>query len=164
MKICGVDPGFKGAIVFLNGKGEVLSRYRMPTFTYKQVNGKNKTLIHAETLATIIKSEAPSEVWIEDVHSMPQDGHVGAFSFGRGFGTLIGCFAALDVPTRFVRPQAWKAAMKVTADKSTSRRRALALFPGKEKMLTTADDCEAAMIALYGLMARSVTTLGAKRF
>jgi hypothetical protein len=44
----------------------------------------------------------------------------------------------------------------VSADKATSKRRARALFPGKEKMLSSADKCEAALIGIYGHCSRGV--------
>lgn len=163
MKMLGIDPGHKGSLVLLNERGTVLARHRMPTFKYNLRSGKTRTAVDAVKLTAIIKSMAPDEAWIENVHSQPKDGHVGAFTFGRGFGTLIGVFAALGISARFIEPATWKAAMKVTANKGTSTRRAKQLFPGAEKMLTTADDCEAAMIGLYGLMARQVTALGAAR-
>lgn len=163
MKMLGIDPGHKGSLVLINERGVVLARHRMPTFKYTLKSGKNKTAVDAVKLTAIIKAMGPDAAWIENVHSKPTDGHVGAFTFGKGFGTLIGVLAALGVPTRFIEPATWKAAMKVTADKGTSTRRAKQLFPGAEKMLTTADDCEAAMIGLYGLMARQVTALGAAR-
>jgi hypothetical protein len=40
-----------------------------------------------------------------------QDGVVGAFSFGRGYGTLIGVLGGLRVPRYFPPPQEWKGAL-----------------------------------------------------
>lgn len=154
MKMCGVDPGSKGALSFINERGILLSSHRIPTYQHVMSSGKKRTRVNAEALARLVKSEAPDEVWIEDVHSRPKDGHVGAFAFGRNLGTLIGCFAACGVPTRFISPSAWKDTMCVKADKSTSIARAAKLFPGSGTILKTADHAESALIALYGLMVR----------
>ncbi len=44
---------------------------------------------------------------IEKVHSMPTDGHVGAFRFGENFGMWQGVLAALRIKFDMVTPQAW---------------------------------------------------------
>jgi len=152
MKILGVDPGTKGSLAFLNEKGELLACYRVPTYDHVMSDGKKRKRVDGAKVAAIIKHEAPTTAFIEDVHSCPKDGHVGAFAFGRTVGSLTGVLAALGVPTHAVGILAWKRAMRVTSNKGTAKARAARLFPGKAKLLKTADDCEAALIGLYGLM------------
>lgn len=152
MKVLGIDPGAKGSLAFLNEKGELLACYRIPTFKHVLKSGKKRTRVDGERLAAIIKREAPTVAYIEDVHSQARDGHVGAFAFGRTVGTLTGVLAALGVPTQSVGILEWKGAMRVTSDKETAKARAVTLFPGKSALLKTADDCEAALIGLYSLL------------
>jgi crossover junction endodeoxyribonuclease RuvC len=84
---------------------------------------------------------------------MPGEGHVGAFSFGDGFGVIKGVLAGLRIPSTSVEPQVWKKTLRVPADKKLSKARAIELFPDCSKKFTRPDLAEACMIALYGMMA-----------
>jgi crossover junction endodeoxyribonuclease RuvC len=84
---------------------------------------------------------------------MPRDGHVGAFSFGRSYGIIETALAAAQIPFRTVRPQVWKKAMGVLADKDQARQMATQLIPsGAEFWPLKKHDgrAEAALIAQYG--------------
>jgi hypothetical protein len=89
---------------------------------------------------------------IENVQSTPNDGHVGAFTFGKVTGIAIGIFAGLDIPLASVAPAKWKMQMRVPADKKASKNRASELFPNCTAGWSREMDhgrSEAAIIALY---------------
>jgi hypothetical protein len=50
-------------------------------------------------------SQPPSRVWLEKVHTMPGEGPVGAFSFGRTYGLIRGICCANFLPINDVTPQ-----------------------------------------------------------
>jgi crossover junction endodeoxyribonuclease RuvC len=68
-------------------------------------------------------------VVIEDVHSMRGQGVASTFKFGRAFGAVEGVVGALDYPHVRVTPLRWKRRMGVTADKESSRAKAIELWP-----------------------------------
>jgi crossover junction endodeoxyribonuclease RuvC len=75
---------------------------------------------------------------IEQVHAMPGEGAVGAFSFGTGYGIWLGLLAALQVPHQFVTPQAWKKLMLAggAKEKDAARLKAMQLYPCVADRLT----------------------------
>jgi crossover junction endodeoxyribonuclease RuvC len=60
---------------------------------------------------------------------MPRDGVAAAFSFGKGYGILLGVVATLGIPYTCVTPRTWKSKYLLFADKNASRQRATELFP-----------------------------------
>ena len=100
---------------------------------------------------------APERVILEHVHSMPSDGHVGAFRFGDSFGVIRGVLGALGLQPVLIAPAEWKPAIGAPADKRKSRARASELFPGQAHLWKRAKDdgrAEAAMLGLYALKRR----------
>lgn len=79
---------------------------------------------------------------------------VNAFSFGENKGHVKMAAAAVGARRRFVSPAVWKRDLRCTADKDTSRQRARQLFPNDVQLLKSEAKCEAALIALYGLLNR----------
>lgn len=69
--------------------------------------------------------------YLEKVASSPQMGVVSAFTFGRGYGTLIGALAALKIPRTYIVPAKWQKALGCLSkgDKNVTKRRAQELFP-----------------------------------
>jgi hypothetical protein len=148
--ILGIDPGLSGALAFYEPATGALDTYDMPTFRVG-----TKTAIDEYGLARLIDSWSPrvGEVWLELVGVRPGEGAVGAFSFGRGYGTLRGICAANFLTIHDVTPKAWKTALKVSGDKDEARARASALFPrhgGLWPLKKHDGRAEAALIALYG--------------
>ena len=66
---------------------------------------------------------------VEQVGSMPKQGIVGAFTFGKGYGQIIGMLQTLGVPYTLVRPQAWK---KVVLAGTTKDKAAAIAFCARE--------------------------------
>lgn len=147
--ILGIDPGLSGALALLDIDGS-LEVIDMPTLQLK------KRVVDEYALARIIDdwSSRIREVWIEQVGVRPGEGAVGAFSFGRGYGLLRGVCAANFLTMMDVTPGAWKAALKVPAEKDGARARASALLPRSAHLwpLKKHDGrAEAACIALHGM-------------
>ena len=71
------------------------------------------------------------------------------FTFGKGYGTILGVLAALEVPIVLVRPQKWQkvlglgtsTGMTKSAWKNKLKARAQQLYPGNTITLKTADAC-----------------------
>lgn len=153
-KILGIDPGLHGALALYDPATGDLSVFDVPTLNVG-LKGKRKLIIDEYALARAVDDVAATvgEVWLEKVGTMPGEGPVGAFSFGRSYGLIRGICCANFLTIHDVTPQAWKGALKVVANKDHSRQRASALFPRSAHLwprVKDADRAEAAMIALYG--------------
>jgi crossover junction endodeoxyribonuclease RuvC len=106
-------------------------------------------------LARLIDAWAPlnPQAWVEQVATRPGEGAVGAFSFGKSYGLVLGVLAAHFIKIEHVTPASWKTALKVKGDKDVSRQRASALFPTYSGLWARVRDdgrAEAALIAYYG--------------
>jgi hypothetical protein len=151
--MAGVDPGLNGAICVIAGNGE-LEVYDMPTL------GDGKRTIDPHGLAGIF-GIGIAHAFIEQVASMPRDGHVGAFKFGTTFGHTIQAAASAGVAYTLVTPVKWKRAMGLTASKTDAVARASQLMPDHARRWMVARGyctkaqaegrAEAALIAFYGL-------------
>lgn len=155
-KVLGIDPGLDGGLGFLSRDGAV-KLYRMPTRAKFLKSGKKRREIDEDALAKIIRAESPDVVWIEDVHAIGgkgkngrRDGVVGAFSFGEGKGILKGVVGALGIPRRYVDPQVWKGALRLSAAQDEVAR-ARALFPAYAETIKGSGPSEGLLIAFYGL-------------
>jgi hypothetical protein len=154
--ILGIDPGLSGAIALYDEASGDLQVWDMPVFNVGKAPSK-KFVIDESGLARLIDSIAAqvSECWLELVGSRPGEGHVGAFTFGKGYGMLRGVLAANFITIRDVTPAQWKAAMGVKGDKDVSRRAASNLFPrhaDKWPLVKHDGRAEAALIAKFGAL------------
>jgi crossover junction endodeoxyribonuclease RuvC len=102
----GVDPGKDGgfAAIVPTATGPcIYDAMKMP------LSGNE---IDAVTLADIVKihrSRSGGAVAIvERVGAMPKQGLSSTFNFGKGYGLVLGVFAALGVRVELVTPQRWK--------------------------------------------------------
>lgn len=149
--IIGIDPGITGAMAAINQDAELVGLYDMPvmsgTGSRQQVNGTE--------LAKIIQSIRLGQVMsarMEDVSTMPSDGRVGAFAFGKGVGVILGILMTLQIPYTLVRPQEWKKRAGLwKKDKEASRTLAQQLYP-EASLARKKDDgrAEAILIARFG--------------
>ena len=146
--ILGVDPGKTGAIAAVDATTGVLVWVEdMP----HDVNGA--------LIRELLLNEHAIGAWVEQVHAMPRQGVSSTFAFGVAYGKVLGALTALLVPVHHVTPATWKKAMRVTADKGTSRTRAVDLFPTHAGTFARVKDdgrAEAALIARYGWEQRGV--------
>lgn len=144
--ILGVDIGMNGCLSFYDGQ-ELLC-YPMPT--YKVTGGNELDILR---VADIIRTNAPTEAYIEKAMLMPVNGKKAYQKLGEAEGAFKGILCGLKIPYTIIRPQEWKKAMSCPADKDAARMRASQLLPqfahnwDKKK-----DDgvAEASLIALFG--------------
>lgn len=92
----GVDPGQKGGIASIAPSAEDPLIFMMPK-TPRDVFRTLRHLKNSKTLAVIERSQP-----------MPKQGVVSVFSYGVGYGVLLGCLEALEIPYVEVRPLEWK--------------------------------------------------------
>lgn len=134
----GVDPGANGAIALIRGR-KILDVFRLKDKTGLEI--KN-WLRHQRTLYSDIRGA------IEQVSSSPQMGVVSAFTFGKGYGHLIGMLDAFEIPYEFVRPQKWQKALGCLSkgDKNVTKAAAHRTWPNYK---ATHADADALLIALW---------------
>jgi crossover junction endodeoxyribonuclease RuvC len=149
VKIIGVDPGLKGGLVVVDGRGRLVSAHKMP-LVYVKRNRKSKQVIDPYALADIFLDALPDHAVVEDVFATPQMGVVSAATFQEGKGFLLGICAALKIPVLPASPNKWKKDMGLTADKNAAKALARSLFTDGAKRLPTEGICEAALIAIWG--------------
>jgi crossover junction endodeoxyribonuclease RuvC len=150
----GIDPGLSGAIARYDAAGS-LDVVDVPTHALVR-NGKNKREIDLQETARILDAmakEAGTQIWIEQVASMPGQGVSSVFAFGKAYGILLGIAASTFTPIHLVTPSVWKREMGVTASKDGSRAKASSLLPAHSHNWSRVKDdgrAEATLIALYG--------------
>lgn len=149
---CGIDPGLTGAIAFLDTEKMILTVHDMPTVVIENSSGAKRQYLLPDKLADLIDAGNPDLSLIENVHSTPNDGHVGAFTFGKATGIVHGVFAGLGLALEQVSPGKWKKDLRVPADKEEAMNIASRLFPFCRSLWARKKDhgrAEAALIALY---------------
>lgn len=98
MNYIGIDPGLHGGLAGVNESSVILEP--MP------VSGGE---IDAHGVCVWLDGVHASLVCIEKVHAMPKQGVASTFKFGKGYGTILGVCAAMNICVELVTPQAWKA-------------------------------------------------------
>lgn len=149
--IGGIDPGLTGALAILDFQDFVLHIWDTPVVVTR-VGDKDRKRCDPVAFADAMSYFPIDYCTIENVHSTPNDGHTGAFTFGKVTGIAIGIAAGLDIPLASVAPAKWKMQMQVPADKKASKNRASQLFPNCTAAWSREMDhgrSEAAIIALY---------------
>lgn len=143
--IIGVDPGATGAIAALDAAtGDLVWIEDMPTLDKR---------VQAPLLTDLLAGEIIVAAWIEQVGGWAGQAAGGAFRFGHSTGTVTGVLGALRAPLHEVTPANWKKAAKVSKDKGSSRRAAIALWPAHSGLFARVKDdgrAEAALIARHG--------------
>lgn len=149
--IGGIDPGLTGALAVLDFQDYKLHLWDTPVDVVR-VGDKDRKRCNPDRFAEAMAHFPIDYGVIENVQSTPNDGHVGAFTFGKVTGIAIGIAAGLDIPLAGVAPAKWKMQMQVPADKEDATRRASALFPHCTAAWSRKMDhgrAESAIIALY---------------
>lgn len=155
--LVGADPGVTGAIAFI-GK-DYKAVIDMPSVSKSTGKGNQ---VNQYTLCGILREHANrfniTVAFIEKVHSMPQQGVTGVFSFGRSMGCLETAFAAAFIPVILVTPQAWKKEVGLLKkEKDAARILAMQLYPELADRLSRKKDvgrADAILIAHYGKFAK----------
>ena len=153
--ILGIDPGLYGALAFVELVGGTprVEVFDMPIVA-KQVNNISRSRIDKHALADLIANRVHTLrcVVIEDVHALPKDGPVQAFTFGYGLGLLHGICQVCDLSVVNVPPHVWKSKYGLNSDKHKSRAVASRFFPHNASVWTRAKDDGRAEAALLGLL------------
>src|SRR5690606_8170905 len=130
--ILGIDPGVSGALALLNERGCVVGVADMPVLA---AGTKGRRLIDVPALIRLLQSVADRargvRAVLEEVSAMPRDGAVGAFSFGRGFGSVETALAGSGIPVTMVRPQVWKRRLGVPAGSDSKKADAVRLIASR---------------------------------
>ena len=149
----GIDAGLSGAIAICTPSAfsgiYSLLIHDMPTL---KSNGKKRAEVNAIALADLLRDGYMyvHTCLLETPHSLPRDGHVGAFSFGRSLGVIQGVLAANGVNTVSVLPAVWKSQLGLATDKQKSLDLAIKTFPNHAHLFARKKDdgrAEAALLA-----------------
>lgn len=139
--IVGVDPGVGGAIALLNDDGSLLTAWDMPV-----LDGR----VSPHLLSTAEGWQDDWTVVLETISTRPGQGGQQGIKMGTNYGVLIGVFGTLGMRIVETRPQVWKKAMRLSADKSASRATAINRWPAHTNLFARVKDdgrAEAALIA-----------------
>lgn len=93
-------------------------------------------------------------VIVEAVHAMPNEGAVGAFSFGVNYGGWLGVLAGAGIPVMTVPPDVWTAILGVGGNKDLHREKARELWPETAHLFKAKGSdgiADAALLAHFGL-------------
>lgn len=156
--IGGTDPGLTGALAVLDFPAARLHIWDTPTVSVK-VGDKIRQRVDPIAFAKAVGHFPLDYSLIENVASTPNDGHVGAFTFGKATGIAIGIHAGMDIPLDAVAPAKWKMALLVPADKREAMHRASELLPNCTAAWSRQMDngrAEAALIALYAAISQGL--------
>jgi crossover junction endodeoxyribonuclease RuvC len=93
----GIDPGANGGIAVIDEAGRLEYHTKMPLLRDC-----------AKLFRQYAKHNNSSIVYIEKVNSMPNQGVVSVFTFGKAYGQLLGILAAYDFTFLEVPPKTWQ--------------------------------------------------------
>lgn len=153
----GIDPGKTGALAAIDHHtGNIIDIADMPTI------GKHVSAAGVAAWLTNIAHHGTLVVVLEDVHSMPGNGHAGAFSFGRSKGVVEGCVQAAGWPLHLVAPSTWKRQVGLRADKDAARQLATNTWPTwATTFARKKDDGRAEAVLLAGWCRANIGTAAA---
>jgi hypothetical protein len=143
-RILAIDPGQDGGIAYVDPEGFPFA-VPMPA-----TDGDILDLLRS-LRASGIECAVVEEV----VGFIPSAGPGAMFTFGKGFGFLLGCLSALGYRVELVRPAKWQKSLSLGAKKDHGKawknhlkQTAQRLYPNAEVTLKTSD---ALLILQYGL-------------
>ena len=129
----GIDPGLTGAIALYDGA--TLHVFDFPLIKHTHHTHKIRQRLDITQTAQIFKTYTQGVsgielVLLEEVHSLPSDGHVGAFTFGKTCGIIEGILGTLNIPVILTSPAVWKPQLGLNSTKEKSLALAKIKFPG----------------------------------
>ena len=153
--VLGIDVGRSGAVAALDTDGRLLWVEDMPCLNDGPAG---RLAVNGPLLAEIIAKSQASRAYVELVNARPGEGAVGAFAFGRSFGTVLGVLGGCGVPADTISPAAWKRAVGVppgrNGAKDAARSEAIRRWPSRAGLFARVKDdgrAESALIAVAGL-------------
>ena len=156
--IIGIDPGLTGAIAICRYEKSNKNLNFMAVFdvpTKKNKGGKNRTDLDALSLLIESYAQEIELVLIEEVGQIgtkadPFSSFVFGFTTGATHGVVAAHIGAKKIKT--VKPNVWKAALGLDANKDKAIIKAKRLFPAAEKFLKRKKDhgrAEALLLAYF---------------
>lgn len=149
----GIDPGVPRAIALLvNGRLEEVAD--LPAHVVS--SGPMKGRADAAALAARVRDWRARRgvdaelAAIERVGSMPRQGVASTFSLGHTAGVVVVVMLTLRVPIEYAAPEAWKRAMGLSGEKSTSQVVATLMLPKHGGTWSRAEDHNRADALLSG--------------
>jgi len=126
----------------------------MPIKT-QYINGSGRSRIDEDLLQQWCERYAPEIecAVMEEVHAMPKDGPVQAFTFGYANGLIKGMLTAYNVAVQMIAPADWKKPFGLSSDKNRSRLVASRFFPKDDAQWSRKMDDGRAEAALLGIIA-----------
>lgn len=125
MRIIAIDPGINGGIAWRDTDAPNVKAVKMPD----TVKGIRDLLNEARTYYGMPDfigekeddphrictcSYPPAVCYIELVHAMPKQGVNSVWTFAEHYGVLKGILMCLNIPTVFVKPEAWQRGIGAT--------------------------------------------------
>jgi crossover junction endodeoxyribonuclease RuvC len=151
--IIGIDPGISGAAAALRIGGIGLSSRFAEVIDLPTLQDGKRRQLDSYALLTWLRSMRPHRIIMENVHSLPREGVVGAFRFGVAIGMIRAVSRLVVRDLELVEPKVWKGYFKLAGgDKEASRELALELFPKTSDILKRKKDhqrAEAMLIAWW---------------
>lgn len=142
MIILGVDPGKDGAVAVIQGDKLIEVR------SFKDLNPDRLAGV------VLIYSRYDASAFVEDVHSSPQQGVASAFTFGKGFGVILGALYGQRIPVKLIRPVEWQGALGCLSEgdkKSLFETAKRFYMPEYIAGMFKAPQADAVLIAHYGM-------------
>jgi hypothetical protein len=165
MSWAGIDPGFTGAIAWLNDAGRSITLVDTPVIEVPYVkNGKRRKRqeFDIREICKIFRANRPDFVALESVTARSGQGVTSMFRFGHGLGMWEGVLTALGIDYAKVLPVEWKKKFGLLSkdkekNKDASRLFAIAEFPAQALNLRFKKHhgrADALLLAEYGRQTR----------
>jgi len=103
-RFLGIDPGIGGGVSLINSRGRILHYTQMPTTEFDIWYLFNEDIGCTDNLKI---------AYIEKVASMPKQGVVSMFTFGKNYGSLRMALTASLIPFEEVTPSTWQRGLKI---------------------------------------------------
>lgn len=159
MRVLGIDVGLTGALALVSDE-TLVGVWDMPVIE----RGK-KRVLDAEALARWMAGPTwVDAVVLEEQGAAPGQGLGSTFKLGWQAGLIEGLVRASMVPLALVRPNVWKAGMRLSGDKEMSRQAARKLWPASKDFERKKDHgrAEAALLARYWILAHAREAVAGK--
>jgi crossover junction endodeoxyribonuclease RuvC len=149
--IGGIDPGFTGALAFLNpATGKIVDVMDVPVIETK--TGKRRVDVWTLAKRVDVMAEYVEAAALEAPGAMPGQGVSSMFRFGETCGIIEGVLVANFIKLHRVAPAKWKRDLNVPAGKDEARALASRLWPDSAGLWARKKDdgrAEAALLARW---------------
>lgn len=141
----GIDPGKAGGVATIFADGSAAA-WPMPLHPDGEVDVRGVL----DMTGGVDGRPFRSYVAIEHVTAFRGSSPQSAFTFGKGFGKILGMLEALSISYEVVKPATWKKEMGVNSDKASSIAVAKRLYPDLADTIGNHDGkAEALLIATW---------------